>query len=78
MFWNGRTAMEGLSGSGGTALSLSVSAPCAPGRTVYARTGLEIFLSCCSPRSSKPTSSEAAPQTDEMYSGSGDGDRLTD
>jgi hypothetical protein len=57
MFSNGSTAMDGLSGSGGAALSLSLSALDAPARTAKARTGLAMFLSCCSPRSSKPTSS---------------------
>ena len=33
MFSNGSTAMDGLSGSGGTALSLSLSALNAPART---------------------------------------------
>jgi len=48
--------MEGLSGSERAAPNLSIGALCAPARTAYARTGWEMFLSCSSPRSSKPTS----------------------
>ena len=44
---NGSTAMKGLSGSGGAALSLSVSGLCAPARTGSAdrlRDVLELLL----------------------------------
>src|SRR5258708_18087188 len=46
MFWNGRTAIEGLSGSGGGAPFLSVSALYAPPRTTKNRTrfGEVLFL----------------------------------
>jgi hypothetical protein len=51
MFWNGSTAMEGLSGnaSGIEALSNPAAVPFIA--TAKARTGSSIFLTCCAPKS---------------------------
>ena len=58
MFWNGSTAIDGLSGraSTGAASTLGVVSM-AVKLTRYTRTGRAMFLRACSPRSSKAKSS---------------------
>ena len=73
MFSNGRTAIDGWSGSAGWPGSAAAAPP--PGIARYTRTGRSIFLSARSPRCSKPhsslpcTSSWAVPET-QMQPGS--------
>ena len=61
MFWNGSTAIEGLSGNGAAyGWTAAVPAACGPearGPTRYTRTGREMFLTCWSPISPKAKSS---------------------
>src|SRR6516164_3935467 len=59
MFWNGNTAIEGLSGSssGRGESSFGPIAGMVRSRTRYARTGRGIFFTSCSPRSSNVQSS---------------------
>src|SRR5262249_61085033 len=54
IFWNGRTAIEGLSGRGRLAVAASndFGAAGPDGRTAYNRIGLSMFFSVLSPRSS--------------------------
>jgi hypothetical protein len=59
MFWNGRTAMDGLSGSGSGLSSPGKEGLLAgmdpAGRTEYIRTARSMFFSLCSPRSVNST-----------------------
>src|SRR5204862_2612277 len=61
MFWNGRTASDGLSGKAGVLVGSPgdmVGVPSTmPSRTRYVRTGRAMFLRACSPRSSNAKSS---------------------
>ena len=71
MFWNGNTAIDGLSGSdsaAGWTAAVPVASTSESGRNArgpisgpmrYTRTGLTIFLRLCSPRSSKTQSSRS-------------------
>ena len=55
MFWNGSTAIDGLSGSARAGSVRPAKAWCrssVPSRTRYTRTGRAMFLRLCSPRSS--------------------------
>src|SRR6516165_5637698 len=52
-FWNGNTAIDGLSGNA----SGADTAGFAPSLMRQTCTGLAMFLTCCSPRSSNATSS---------------------
>src|SRR5262249_32092797 len=67
MFWNGNTANDGLSGSGSAmGWDTGVSPSCGPEargprHTANACTGLVMFLTCCSPRSSKAMSRRSRP-----------------
>jgi len=54
MFWNGKTAIDGLVRDDKDAAGLTVVFS---GRARNTFTGREIFFSCCSPASSKLTSS---------------------
>src|SRR6476619_7041945 len=53
LFWNGSTAMEGLSGSasGTEAFAVAVTTAARSATTENARTGSSMFLTCCAPRS---------------------------
>jgi len=59
-FWNGKMAIDGLSGSGsgaGSAEAAGGAAAAAPMRMRWACTGRAMFLTCCSPMSSNAKAS---------------------
>ena len=56
IFWNGRTAIDGLSGNGSGALDAESGVRIIVSPAIFTsntRTGRAMFLTCCSPLSSK-------------------------